>query len=630
MEPGRQRRRRSIVLIASGVAALAAVFVYLYFASRPAAPGAHPNTLKRVTFEQGLQTQPTWSPDGRSIAYSSNQSGNLDIWVQAVGGGGAVQVTKDPSNDWQPDWSPDGNHIAFRSERGGGGIFTVPAPFGGREERVASIGYSPKWSPDGSKLLVVLRPAQEDAPLIIPQVYTIDPKPNGPPPERILEEELGQFDSVGPIVWHPDKQRPRISFVGSKVPQARAFWQFWTQPLTGGAAVPAEVSDELLGELKGQLERRNYKWAPEGDALYFEGTVQGVRNIWKVGVDPMTLRWVTRPERLTTSPGIDADLSITPKGDKLAYVALSETSRLWSLPFDARARRLTGGSETPLTPANISVSGFDLWLEGRTLPYIARRPGKPGMELWSGSLDGGQPVLLREALNFVAPRVSRDGTRVAFRITPERGQAQRLAWRTFGDDQDHLMAQGLTLPWDWSRDGDLILHTCAASKPRRPTSLCASPATATATADERQILSDPEYELWQGRYSPDGRWIVFNAQTRNQGGASVLGVVSSAGGKWTPITDPNFWADKPRWAPDGKTIYYISDRDSAFFDVWGIEFDLSKGTGVGQEFRVTRHENPGRMLPGSGGSDLGVTQTRLVVPITEKSGSIYVLDGIKR
>ena len=88
------------------------------------------------------------------------------------------------------------------------------------------------------------------------------------------------------------------------------------------------------------------------------------------------------------------------------------------------------------------MSGFDLWLEGRTLPYIATRPGKTGMELWSGSLDGGQPVLLREALHFLAPRVSRDGTRVAFRITPERDQAQRLAWRTFGVDQEQTLPQG--------------------------------------------------------------------------------------------------------------------------------------------------------------------------------------------
>ena len=68
-----------------------------------------PRTLSRVTFEDGLQAQPTWSPDGRFIAYTSDQAGNFDIWVQPIAGGRAVQVTTDPATDWQPAWSPDGN-----------------------------------------------------------------------------------------------------------------------------------------------------------------------------------------------------------------------------------------------------------------------------------------------------------------------------------------------------------------------------------------------------------------------------------------------------------------------------------------------------------------------------------------
>ena len=48
------------------------------------------------------------------------------------------------------------------------------------------------------------------------------------------------------------------------------------------------------------------------------------------------------------------------------------------------------------------------------------------------------------------------------------------------------------------------------------------------------------------------------------------------------------------------------------------------------EFRVTRYEDPGRMVSASALSELAVTPTRIVVPITETSGSIWVLDGLKR
>ena len=96
-------------------------------------------------------------------------------------------------------------------------------------------------------------------------------------------------------------------------------------------------------------------------------------------------------------------------------------------------------------------------------------------------------------------------------------------------------------------------------------------------ASPRPLVVDPDYAIWQGRYSPDGRWVLFNAQSLKQAGVSILGVVPASGGKWIPLTDPTLWADKARWAPDGKAIYFISNRDSAFFDVWGIEFDPAKG-----------------------------------------------------
>ena len=79
-------------------------------------------TLTRLTFGSGLQTDVTWSPDGRFIAYASDRTGNFDIWVQPVGGGDPVQVTRSAAQDMQPDWSPDGSSLVFRSGRDGGGL----------------------------------------------------------------------------------------------------------------------------------------------------------------------------------------------------------------------------------------------------------------------------------------------------------------------------------------------------------------------------------------------------------------------------------------------------------------------------------------------------------------------------
>ena len=117
-----------------------------------------PSTLQRLTFEPGLQTDPAVSPDGRLLAYSSNQTGNLDIWVRQVDGGGdPIQLTNDPADDTQPDWAPDGQWIAFRSERtwidaasrrSVGGVFRVSMA-DRRVQRISEAGDRLRVSPDG-------------------------------------------------------------------------------------------------------------------------------------------------------------------------------------------------------------------------------------------------------------------------------------------------------------------------------------------------------------------------------------------------------------------------------------------------------------------------------------------------
>src|SRR5262245_53663178 len=133
----------------------------------------HVSEAVRFTHEVGWFETPSWSPDGKFVAFASNRSGNFEIYVRRVDGGQEVNVTQHPSEDIQPAFSPDGRSIAFVSVRSsrtgitpagamfglelreyGGDLWITPA-LGGNARRLAADANYPSWRPDGRGILYV-------------------------------------------------------------------------------------------------------------------------------------------------------------------------------------------------------------------------------------------------------------------------------------------------------------------------------------------------------------------------------------------------------------------------------------------------------------------------------------------
>jgi TolB protein len=115
----------------------------------------------RLTGPPGMAFGPVWSPDGRRIAFvSEDQAGPYQIGVMNADGSGRVTLTAPPSANAFPAWSPDGQRIAFASGAGGDTrVVTRNADGSGDNRAISSVrGHqlAPAWSPDGRRIAFVV------------------------------------------------------------------------------------------------------------------------------------------------------------------------------------------------------------------------------------------------------------------------------------------------------------------------------------------------------------------------------------------------------------------------------------------------------------------------------------------
>jgi len=112
----------------------------------------------RVAEFPGINGAPAWSPDGTKLALTLSKDGSPDIYVLNLSTRSLTRLTKTFAIDTEPSWSPDGRSIVFTSDRGGSPqIYSVPSQ-GGQEKRLTFSGdYNARasFSPDGKSIVMV-------------------------------------------------------------------------------------------------------------------------------------------------------------------------------------------------------------------------------------------------------------------------------------------------------------------------------------------------------------------------------------------------------------------------------------------------------------------------------------------
>jgi tricorn protease len=123
---------------------------------------------RRVTSFQGATTNPKFSPDGRSIAFSAEYSGNTDVYVVPAEGGEPKRLTWHPGADTVQGWTPDGRSVMFATSRatwapsGAPRFWTVPATGGIEEPMAIPRAYQGKIAPDGTRIAYRMNSSWDD------------------------------------------------------------------------------------------------------------------------------------------------------------------------------------------------------------------------------------------------------------------------------------------------------------------------------------------------------------------------------------------------------------------------------------------------------------------------------------
>src|SRR5205823_2826303 len=112
----------------------------------------------------GINTSPAFSPDGKSLALTLSKDGNPEIYVYTLATATMRRLTRNAGIDTEPTWSPSGRQIAFISDRNGTPNVYVMDADGLSVRQLTSGGFhtQPRWSPKGDTLVYTARGATHD------------------------------------------------------------------------------------------------------------------------------------------------------------------------------------------------------------------------------------------------------------------------------------------------------------------------------------------------------------------------------------------------------------------------------------------------------------------------------------
>ncbi len=521
--------RSTMLFVAAGVVLLvAAAIVYKGFFPAPS-QGSSPQLetkIAKITSRPGLEDEACWSPDGKFIAYTSDEKGNFDICLLPITGANSqpIRVTDDPADDMEPAWSPDGSQLAFVSARNHGGrmtlmlssgeiepyvkgkngdIFLMPA-FGGTAVKLVESGFDPAWSPDGRQIVFrSIRGGQWD-------LWTVPV--TGGEPVQLTNDPAADFHPV----FSPDGKW--ILYAAGT--NGSAFDLFLIQS-SGGT--PRQLTNDHHLVLRPA-------WSADGKTIFWSSARGGSLNLWKADYSAEK-QSIGKPERVTIGEGDNVNISASRAGRMLAYSTVKNTGDIWEMDLETKTLRQVS-SETS------SEDHPQLSPDGKTLALSSDRTGTA--QIWTMDINGNFLSQITTAkFGALNPHWSPDGTQISYNPSDETGFSS-LVLRSVSDVSIKTVLSGkMASDHEWSRDGKYIAADVV-SAPLIGIVICD-----LNTGTTRKLLDIKEQNLL-ATWSPDGKTIAFNIEKQN--GRQVW-TVPVEGGTPHQLTHGESEYSHPEWSP---------------------------------------------------------------------------------
>lgn len=506
----------------------------------------------QVTTHPGLDLHPALSPPADAVAYVSDRTGTLEIYIRALGGTGTdTALTSDGGQNVQPAWSPDGQFIAYHSYRRGG-IWIIPAR-GGLPKQVAAGGSRPAWSPDGRRLAFQSDEHADVTPMAFgaqsgSTIWMVDA--DGASLREVTRAGQPTGGHAGPE-WSGDGR-----YLAFTVFEAGPVSGVWILSVDGG-------EPRFLEGGKGLYE---LVFAPDSSALYVAG---GEALIVRLPFDPST-GTMRGARELIPVPGVPGvrGLSISADGRRLAFAGLALNSQIW-------AQRVTrdgsaSGSPKPLTSDTSRRNSSPMVSpDGSNVAYVSTRSGEPP-NIWVMGVDGRHPVQVTAdetaehspswfpTSDRVAYLSDRDG-RYALRSVDIATRREELLFDLPAEDRARLSgAARLTGRLAEVQLAPSLMRVAFSLIP--PTGRRVMYITELAKFAPRP-LTDGTASVGYPAWSPDERYLAVEIK---DGSSTQAGVIDVQTGAMRELTNERGQTWVSSWSPDGKTVAAAVLRDGAW------------------------------------------------------------------